>query len=242
MAAPNVLGHSPFSRTGVEMNNFCPPSLSDVVPDWMTAEHSTGTTILAVEFDGGVVIGADSRTSTGAYVANRVSDKLTRVTDRIYCCRSGSASDTQAIADIVAYHVGFYEMVMGEPAKVETAANIFRELCYNHRDQLVAGIICAGWDRHNGGQVYMVPLGGMLMRQPVAMGGSGSTYLYGYVDANYKSGMTKEECLKFVTDAISLAIVRDGSSGGVIRLGVITKDGVERKVLTGDEIPKFYQG
>jgi 20S proteasome subunit beta 1 len=35
---------------------------------------------------------------------------------------------------------------------------------------------------------------------------------------------------------------RDGSSGGVIRLGVITKDGIRRKVITGDDIPKFYEG
>jgi len=30
--------------------------------------------------------------------------------------------------------------------------------------------------------------------------GSGSTYVYGYCDANYKPGMTKEECLQFVTN------------------------------------------
>ena len=64
---------------------------------------------MAVEFDGGVIIGADSRTTTGAYIANRVTDKLTRVTDLIYCCRSGSAADTQAIADIVKYHLDFYK-------------------------------------------------------------------------------------------------------------------------------------
>lgn len=64
---------------------------------------------MAAEFDGGVVIGADTRTTTGAYVANRVTDKLTRVTDRIYCCRSGSAADTQAIADVVSYHLEFHE-------------------------------------------------------------------------------------------------------------------------------------
>lgn len=40
---------------------------------------------------------------------------------------------------------------------------------------------------------------------------------------------------------ISLAINRDGSSGGVIRLACITKDGVERHVLTGDQLPKFYE-
>lgn len=44
-----------------------------------------------------------------AYVANRVTDKLTKITDYIYCCRSGSAADTQAIADIVNYHLEFHE-------------------------------------------------------------------------------------------------------------------------------------
>src|SRR5690242_4791052 len=51
-----------------------------------------------VKFKGGVVLGADSRTSTGSYIANRVSDKLTFVHDRIYCCRSGSAADTQVLS------------------------------------------------------------------------------------------------------------------------------------------------
>ena len=46
-------------------------------------------------------------------------------------------------------------------------------------------------------QVYTVPVGGMLTRQPVSVGGSGSSYIYGYVDSNFKTGMTKEECLRF---------------------------------------------
>lgn len=41
------------------------------------------TTIMAVTFDGGVVLGADSRTSTGSYIANRVTDKLTQLTDNV---------------------------------------------------------------------------------------------------------------------------------------------------------------
>ena len=36
------------------------------------------------------------------------------------------------------------------------------------------------------------------MRQSFAIGGSGSTYIYGYCDAHYKTGMTKEECIDFV--------------------------------------------
>lgn len=46
--------------------------------------------------------------------------------------------------------------------------------------------------------MYSIPLGGMCVRQPFAIGGSGSTYIYGYCDAHYKTGMTKEECIDFV--------------------------------------------
>ena len=49
-------------------------------------------------------------------------------------------------------------------------------------------------------QVFSIPIGGMLCRMPFAIGGSGSTYLYGYVDATYKEGMTKEECMNFCTN------------------------------------------
>ena len=51
---------------------------------------------------------------------------------------------------------------------------------------------------HSPSQVFSIPLGGMCVRQPFAIGGSGSTYIYGYCDAHYKAGMTKEECTDFV--------------------------------------------
>ncbi|KAG8039678.1 hypothetical protein G9C98_000407 [Cotesia typhae] len=181
--------------------------------DWMNAEASTGTSIMACEFNGGVVIGADSRATTGAYISNRTADKLTKITDNIYCCRS-----------------------------VETAANVFREMCYNYRDSLVAGILVAGYDSQKGGQVYSIPIGGMCVRQPISIGGSGSTYVYGYVDAHYKPNMTKDETVELITNTLALAMSRDGSSGGVIRLGIITEAGVERRVILGDELPKFWEG
>ena len=87
---------------------------------------------------------------------------------------------------------------LGELPAVKTAATLFQQLCYNNKDNLQAGIICAGWDRHNGGSVYNIPLGGSLIKQPFAIGGSGSTYIYGYCDAYYKDDMTKAECRQFV--------------------------------------------
>jgi len=205
-------------------------------------EVSTGTSIMAVEFDQGVVIAADSRTTSGPYIANRVTDKLTPIHDHIFCCRSGSAADTQAIADIVSANVELDGVQMGELPSVKKAAEIFRSYCYDYRDQLTAGIIVAGWDPKVGGQVYTIPLGGMLVRQPFSIGGSGSTYIYGHVDATFKKNMTREECVKFCSNSLALAMNRDGSSGGVIRLAIIDKTGVERRALLGPEIPSFYEG
>ncbi|XP_038624643.1 proteasome subunit beta type-6 [Tachyglossus aculeatus] len=208
-------------------------------PHWGDRGVSTGTTIMAVEFDGGVVIGADSRTTTGSYIANRVTDKLTPIHDRIYCCRSGSAADTQAVADAVTYQLGFHSIELDEPPLVHTAASLFKEMCYRYREDLMAGIIVAGWDSRKGGQVYSVPMGGMMVRQPFSIGGSGSSYIYGYVDASYQPGMSKEECLHFTANALALAMERDGSSGGVIRLAAISESGVESQVILGNQLPRF---
>lgn len=197
---------------------------------------------MAVKFEGGVVVGADSRTTTGSYIANRATDKLTPVHDKIYCCRSGSAADTQHIASYVRYYLDAHAVEIGELPKVKTAAALFHKLCYSNKNALLASIICAGWDPVDGASVYAIPLGGTLVKQPWAIGGSGSSYLYGYCDSTYKEGMSKEECLKFVRNALSLAMSRDGSSGGVIRTLVITKDSNERTVVPGNKLPSFYEG
>ncbi len=43
----------------------------------------------------------------------------------------------------------------------------------------------------------------------------------------------------FFARCVTLAINRDGSSGGCCRLACITKDGVERKVYLNHELPKL---
>ncbi|KAI8643422.1 proteasome subunit beta type-6 [Parasitella parasitica] len=205
-------------------------------------EVNLGTSIMAVAYKDGVILGADSRTTTGAYIANRVTDKLTKVHDTIYCCRSGSAADTQAVADIVHYYLQMYTVNENEAPSVRTAAALFQEMCYQNKDNLSAGIIVAGWDKASGPSVYNIPLGGSLHKAPFAIGGSGSTYIYGYCDANYKDDMTRAECEDFVKNSLSLAMSRDGSSGGVIRLAVITKDGVQRLFIPGNSLPVHWEG
>ncbi|VDP89905.1 unnamed protein product [Echinostoma caproni] len=79
----------------------------------------------------------------------------------------------------------------------------------------------------------------MLLRQPAVTGGSGSTYIYGYFDREYKPNMKQEDCVNFVATGVSLAINRDGSSGGCVRLAIITSDGVERRLIKGSDVPTY---
>ncbi len=83
----------------------------------------------------------------------------------------------------------------------------------------MAGLIVAGWDPHNGGSVWSINLGGSLVRQPFSIGGSsravelciclislffatgsGSSYIYGYCDTQYKPNMTRKEAELFVVN------------------------------------------
>eukprot|EP00434_Breviolum_minutum_P041466 symbB.v1.2.036884.t1/scaffold5314.1/size28488/2 len=213
----------------------CPYRADDVMKPEQAV--STGTTIFVCEFDGGVVMGADTRTSTGQYVANRASRKISKVHDRIFVCRCGSAADTQALTTFVQHYLGQHAVELGKLPTVNTAANLFKIMAYNNKDNLLAGLIVAGYDEKKGGQVYSIPLGGARVRVPWACDGSGSGYIKGFIDANFRPGMSKAECLEFVQKAIALALTRDGSSGGMVRTLVITKDKVEEINIEGNKLP-----
>ena len=203
----------------------------------LDAPVSLGTTIMAMAYDGGVVLAADSRTSTGSYVVNRAANKLTKLADNVYCCRSGSAADTQALAGVTARYLGEHATDIGTKPTVAAAASLFQRLCYANRWNISAGIIVAGWDPINGGSVYNIPLGGASLKHPWAMGGSGSVFLYGWVDANFNAGMNKEQCVNFCRTAVAHAVARDGSSGGLTRTIAIDTDGAEHTMTPWNKIP-----
>lgn len=203
----------------------------------MSANVSLGTTIMAVAFNGGVVLAADSRTSSGRYVVNRTSNKLTKLTKNIYCCRSGSAADTQYLAEMVSNYLESNEVETGREVPVVSGASLFHKLCYMNKWNISAGIIVGGYDSINGGSVYCIPSGGCMVKLPYAIGGSGSIFLYAYMDSHYKPNMTKEECLDLCKSAVAHALSRDGSSGGVVRTMCITADGAEDSTTPWTAIP-----
>jgi 20S proteasome subunit beta 1 len=116
-------------------------------------------------------------------------------------------------------------------ADVKLVATITQQLAYRNKDKLSAGMIIGGWDRKLGAQVYGIPLGGSMQRVPFTVGGSGSAYIYGWCDNTWRENMSRSDAEAWVARAISLAIARDASSGGVVRLVTIHDKGSSRQML-----------
>lgn len=69
--------------------------------------------------------------------------------------------------------------------------------------------------------MYTIPLGGMIVRQPVAIGGSGSTYVWGHIDAAYRPNMTKQETIDFVKNSEYCVLRLDSADINVCTLATV---------------------
>ena len=81
--------------------------------------------------------------------------------------------------------------------RVKTAAKLVSNLIYQNQG-LISSLIMGGYDDTDGYQVYVIPLGGACFRKDIATAGSGSTFMQGFVDKNYRKGMSFQECREFM--------------------------------------------
>ncbi|KRY03217.1 Proteasome subunit beta type-7-A, partial [Trichinella patagoniensis] len=62
--------------------------------------RKTGTTIVGLVFEDGVILGADTRATEGPIVADKNCEKIHYMAPNIYCCGAGTAADTEAVTDM----------------------------------------------------------------------------------------------------------------------------------------------
>jgi 20S proteasome subunit beta 1 len=79
---------------------------------------------------------------------------------------------------------------------------------------------------------------GFRSEKDISVGGSGGTYVKGFVDANYRNDFTLQEAKDFIEKAITLAAYQDSSSGGCIRMINITKEAVTREFIPYTDFKK----
>lgn len=115
---------------------------------------------------------------------DRAADKIDYVHDRIIVLRAGAAATSQNAARKVRYLIDAHSIELQALPYVKTAAKMFAKMSYEK--QLDAGFIVAGWDPYEGSGVFNISMGGSCIETDWTMAGSGSGYIYGFCDSNYK--------------------------------------------------------
>jgi 20S proteasome subunit beta 1 len=201
-------------------------------------------------------IGDSSSSNSNIGSISSISSLSKPSTSTCCICRSGSAADTQYLADTIRHQLLRRKILHSTSTSVSEVAHLIKNYVnMDANDNLSASLICAGYDHmKDEGSIYAIDLGGTMMEQREwACNGSGSGYILGMIDdvypkiqnggnsdGNNDSSMMwdEEEATAFVKRAIALAMERDGSSGGVVRLFVINKEG--KKAII--HVPDFNLG
>merc|ERR1712182_129271 len=102
---------------------------------------------------------------------------------------------------MVKNYIGQHAIELGEDPLVKSAANLFKLIAYNNKNNLTAALIIGGVDR-TGPHLYAIPLGGTMYEQKCYVSGSDSGYVAGLMNDQYRENMTKAETQAFVTKCI----------------------------------------
>jgi 20S proteasome subunit beta 2 len=184
----------------------------------------TGTTIVGVVFDGGVVLGADTRATEGDTVADKNCEKIHYIADNIWCCGAGTSADTESTTCLIASQLELHRMATGKQPRVVTACTMLKRMLFRYQGHVSAALVLGGVDC-KGPCLYTVYPHGSTDSLPYVTMGSGSLAAMAVFESEYKSKMTEEEAKKLVHSAIMAGINNDLGSGGSVDMMVIDKNG-----------------
>lgn len=151
--------------------------------------RKTGTTICAALYKDGVVLGADTRSTSGSTVANKNCDKIHYLADNMYCCGAGTAADTAKVTQMVASQLELHRLLINKPqVPVIAATRMLRQHLYQYQGHIGAALIIGGVDA-TGAYVYSIaPHGSMDKLEYTAMG-SGCLAAISVLETGFKPNM-----------------------------------------------------
>jgi len=181
----------------------------------------TGTSTIGITFDGGVVVGADHRATMGHFIANKSVQKLFKISENVALTTAGLVGHAQSLSRTLAAELRLYELKRNTTMTVKGAATLTANILVGrpHYVQL----LIVGTDE-DGPSVYSIDSAGGSIPDDYCATGSGSPYMYGVLEDQYKHGMTQNQALKVAAKALLASAQRDAASGNGMDLAVITKD------------------
>ncbi|KAJ3382516.1 Proteasome subunit beta type-7-A [Entophlyctis sp. JEL0112] len=179
----------------------------------------TGTTIVGCLYKDGLVLGADTRATSGPIVADKNCEKIHYLAPNMYCCGAGTAADTEFTTNLISSKLELHTLATGREARVATAMTIYQ-------GHIGAALVLGGVDV-TGPHLYTIYPHGSTDKLPFVTMGSGSLAAMSVFESRWKAELTREEAVELVKDAIEAGIFNDLGSGSNVDVCVITKGNVE---------------
>ena len=219
--------------------------------------HSTvphGTTIVAAICDGGVVMAGDRRATAGSMISQRDIEKVFR-SDEFSCVGiAGVAGIGIDLVRLFQVELEHYEKLEGRSLSLEGKANRLAGLVRveprrGAMQGLVAVPLLAGFDEEIGhGRIFSFDVaGGRYEEQRFASIGSGSVFARGALKKLYRDGMSAEDVVLALMQALYDAADDDSATGGpdmsrriYPMIATVTADGFQR--LTDEEAGRYAAG
>jgi proteasome beta subunit len=204
-------------------------------PQYILDQIKKGTTTCAITCTDGVVLAADTRASAGFFIADRHVMKIQKVDEHLGMTIAGGVADAQNLVDTMRYNSNIYRLSKKELIPVSSAARLCSNILFNQRYfPYYVQIIMAGFDhREKEGKIYNIDLFGSMTTEKFISTGSGSPVAYGYLESEFKDGISVNEAYKLAIQSIAAAIRRNAGTGDNINAVIIDKNGYRE--LTKEE-------
>ena len=189
--------------------------------DATTSAIKTGTSTVGITYDGGVVVGADHRATMGHFIANKSVQKLFKISDNIALTTAGLVGHAQSLSRVLAAELKLFELKRDTPMTVKGAAT-FTANILSGRPHYVQ-LLIVGVDP-SGPSVYSIDSAGGSIPDTYCATGSGSPYMYGVLEDQFKTGMSKDQALLLAAKSLLASAQRDAASGNGMDLAFITNE------------------
>ncbi|KAK9877928.1 hypothetical protein WA026_020151 [Henosepilachna vigintioctopunctata] len=196
-----------------------------------------GGSIIAISGNDFVVIGADTRLSSGYSIYTRDQNKLFKLSDTTVLGCSGCWCDTLSLTRILNARMQMYEQEHNKKMSTPACAQMLSTMLYYKRffPYYISNIL-VGLDSEGKGCVYSYDPIGHTERSSYRAGGSAGALLQPLLDNQVgmknmqnvqNEPLTIERAVGILKDTFISAAERDIYTGDSIKINVITKDGIK---------------
>jgi proteasome beta subunit len=179
-----------------------------------------GTTVLAMRFEGGVVIAGDRRATEGHLVAHRRIQKVFEADRFSAVAIAGTAGLAIEMVKLFQVELEHYEKIEGVRLSLEGKASFLARLVRGQLPMAFQGLVVvplfAGYD-HLGqtGRVYTFDVvGGRYEEIEFGSTGSGARLAKAYLRTAYRPDLTPDEAAELAVRALVSASQEDTATGG----------------------------